>query len=88
MNNKSLLHFIYGQMEKLDNGEISKEQAREQANLAKQANNCMKYELQRAATLMLMDRYKKETGTSIHLREVEGKNFDTLVQIPETTETA
>lgn len=81
VNNKSLLHFLYNQMERLDRGEITKEQAREQANLAKQANNTMKYELQRAATIMLLDKYKKDTGTAIDLREIEGKNFDP-VQLP------
>jgi hypothetical protein len=83
VNNKSLLHFLYGQMQKLDSGEISKEQAREQANLAKQANNCMKYELQRTATLMLVDQYRRETGTSIPLREIEGKNFDSVKSLEE-----
>lgn len=78
MNNKSLLHFLFDQMEKLDGGKISVETAREQANLAKQANNCMKYELQRTATLMLVDRYRIETGRRIPVREVEGKNFDTV----------
>lgn len=81
MNNKSLLHFLYAQMEKLESGTITVEVAREQANLAKQANNCMKYELQRSATLMLLDQYKRETGQSIPLREVEGANFGS-VQLP------
>ncbi len=87
MNNKSLLHFIYSQMEKLDKGEITIEVAREHANLAKQANNCMKYELQRSATMMILDQHKRETGTTIPLREVEGKNFD-LVALPEKAEAA
>lgn len=87
VNNKSLLHFIYAQMEKLDQGSITVEVAREHANLAKQANNCMKYELQRSATMMLLDQYKRESGTAIPLREVEGKNFDT-VALPERAEAA
>lgn len=83
VNNKSLLHFIYAQMERLDKNEITVEVAREQANLAKQANNCMKYELQRAATVMLLDQYKRESGQAVVLREVEGKNFDSVVALPE-----
>ena len=38
-NNKSLLHFLFDQMEKLDKKEIDVEQAKAQANLAKQANS-------------------------------------------------
>ena len=45
VNNKSLLHFIYDQMEKLDKKEIDVSQAQAQADLAKQANNVLKYEL-------------------------------------------
>lgn len=82
VNNKSLLHFLYDQMEKLQNGQITKEQAREMSNLAKQANNCMKYELQRTAMLMAVDQYKSNTGHHIPLREIEGKNFDS-VALPE-----
>jgi len=80
-NNKALLHFIYDQMNKLDNGEITKEQAREQANLAKQANNCMKYELQRSATLVILSQNKRETDVSIPLREIEGANFGNVKEL-------
>ncbi len=55
VNNKSLLHFIFDQMEKLDTGQINVDEAKAQALLAKQANNSMKYELDRAKTLMELD---------------------------------
>jgi hypothetical protein len=76
VNNKSLLHFIFDQMEKLDNASITVEQAKAQANLAKQANNSLKYELDRAKVLMEMSEHKKQTGDVIELREAEGKNFE------------
>lgn len=76
VNNKSLLHFLFDQMDKLDNGTITVENAKAQANLAKQANNALKYELDRSKTLLELDQYKRETGTSIDLRNAEAKNFD------------
>lgn len=79
MNNKSLLHFIYGQMEKLDKKEITVEDASAQANLAKQANNAMVYELKRSETLLKLEQAKKDS-IHIELREVEGKAFDNTVE--------
>ncbi len=76
VNNKSLLHFIFDQMEKLDNDQIDVQQAKAQADLAKQANNMLKYELDRASTLMKVDQYNRTFGTNIELRNAEGKNFD------------
>ena len=76
VNNKSRLHFIFDQMEKLDKNDISVDQAKAQANLAKQANNSLKYELDRAKILMEMSEHKRTTGDMIELREAEGKNFE------------
>jgi hypothetical protein len=76
VNNKSLLHFIFDQMEKLDKNEIAVDQAKAQANLAKQANNSLKYELDRATTQMKIETHNREFGSSVNLREVESKNFE------------
>jgi hypothetical protein len=76
VNNKSLLHFIFDQMEKLDKNEIAVDQAKAQANLAKQANNSLKYELDRVTTQMRIEAHNRELGSSISLREVESKNFE------------
>lgn len=76
VNNKSLLHFIFDQMEKLDTGVITVESAKAQAHLAKQANNSLKYELERATLLMELDKYRKTTGESIDFRNAELKNFE------------
>ena len=76
VNNKSLLHFIFDQMEKLDKNEIDVNQAKAQAVLAKQANNSLKYELDRTNTLIKVDTHNRENGTAIELRNPEGKNFE------------
>jgi hypothetical protein len=74
-NNKALLHFIFDQMEKLDSGDIDVQQAKAQADLAKQANNMMKYELDRTNTLIKLDQHNRQTGGNIELRNIEGKSF-------------
>lgn len=76
INNKSLLHFIFDQMEKLDNGDIDVQTAKGQANLAKQANNSLKYELDRAQLQKELDMHNRQTGNNIRLRNAEGKEFD------------
>lgn len=75
-NNKSVLHFLFDQMEKLDKKEITVDEAKAQAAIAKQVNNCMKYELDRSKLLMEMENHRRMTGESIDFRNVEGKNFD------------
>lgn len=76
VNNKSMLHFIFNQMEKLDNGDVTIEQAREQANLAKQANNALNYELKRADIEMKLTAHNAIYKDGLKLREAEGKNFE------------
>tara|TARA_R110000868_G_scaffold44082_1_gene147629 strand:- start:149 stop:394 length:246 start_codon:yes stop_codon:yes gene_type:complete len=78
VNNKSMLAFIFDQMEKLDKKEISVEDAKAQANLAKQANNALRYEIDRSALLMKLDQHNalNTTKTKVELREAESKNFD------------
>lgn len=76
VNNKSLLCFIYDQMEKLDKKEIDVEQAKAQANLAKQANNIMRYELDLAKTKIKIKEHNKAHSDNVELRNVESKNFE------------
>lgn len=80
VNNKSLLAFIFDQMDKLDNKEIDVETAKAQSNLCKQANNALKYELNRAKTKMDLSQHNKLTGDNLELREAETKNFDNTIQ--------
>lgn len=75
-NNKSVLHFLFDQMEKLDRKEINVDEAKAQAAIAKQVNNCMKYEVDRSRLMMDLDAHRRQTGESIEFRNVEGKNFD------------
>lgn len=70
VNTKSLLHFIFNQMSKLDNKEVTVQEAQAQANLAKQANNLLTYELKRADLLLKLE------GSTIKLREIESKAFE------------
>lgn len=76
VNNKSMLAFIFGQMEKLDRDEIDVQKAREQANLAKQANNAMKYEIDRSKVLIDLAKHNAVYKDGLNLRNVESKNFD------------
>lgn len=76
VNNKSLLHFIFDQMEKLDSGKIDVDQAKAQALLAKQANNSYRYELDRVSTEIKLREFNLKTGANIELRNVDGKNFE------------
>lgn len=74
VNSKSLLTFIFDQMEKLNKNEITAEIACAQAKLASQASNLLNYELKRTIVQMRLN----EIGGNVtpHLREIESKNFD------------
>lgn len=76
VNNKSMIAFLFNQMEKLDNGDIDNQTAREQANLAKQVNNGMKYELDRTRLQMDLAEHNKKNDETVELRNIESKNFE------------
>jgi len=76
VNNKSMIAFLFDQMDKLDKGEIDNQTAREQANLSKQVNNAMKYELDRAKLKMELTKHNSVYKDGTNLREIESKNFD------------
>ena len=86
VNTKSLLTFIFSQMEKLDKGEITNETACAQAKLASQANNVLNYELKRTIVQIKMQEIgATNDATEIRLREIESKplnddNFPKLIQ--------
>ncbi|MEA3464272.1 MAG: hypothetical protein U9R14_04340 [Patescibacteria group bacterium] len=77
VNSKSLFSHICDQMEKLNSNEIDVQTAREQANLVKQANNLLKYELDRAKTQLKLSEYEILHDTKINIRNIESKNFET-----------
>ena len=76
VNNISMIAFLFNQMEKLDNGEIDNQTAREQANLSKQVNNAMKYELDRTKLQMELSKHNAVYKDGTKLREIESKNFE------------
>lgn len=76
VNNKSLIAFLFDQMEKLDSNTIDVEQAKAQANLAKQVNNAMKYELDLANTKMKVAEFNKTNNLKVEIRNAESRNFE------------
>lgn len=77
VNTKSLLAFIFNQMQRLNCGEIDANTACTQAKLASQASNLLNYELKRTIVQMKL----REIGNGIEateprLREIESKAFD------------
>ena len=76
VNNKSLLAFIFNQMEKLDSNDITVEQAKAQANLAKQANNSLKYEIELVKVKMEIQNFNNTNIKQVEFRNAESKNFE------------
>ncbi|MXV39370.1 hypothetical protein GO491_11895 [Flavobacteriaceae bacterium Ap0902] len=75
VNSKSLLAFTFGLMEKLENGEVDNDNAKTQTGLIKQANNLLRYELDRAKVKIQLSEHNKMTNDNLELREIESKNF-------------
>jgi len=75
VNNKSMIAFLFDQMNKLDEDKIDVTKAREQSNMAKQVNNAMKYELDRAKVKMELTKHNAIYKDGIDLRDIESKNF-------------
>ena len=63
VNSKSLLQHAFNTMQLLKSKEISVEDAKAQANLLKQSNNLLKYELDRATAIQKYE--------NIEIREIE-----------------
>lgn len=76
VNNKSMIAFLFDQMDKLDKGTVDIHTAREQANLAKQVNVAMKYELDRSKTLMKLAEHNAVYKDGLNLRNIESKNYE------------
>lgn len=75
VNNKSLVAFLFDQMEKLNSGEVNREDALAQVQLAKQVNSQMRYEIERAKALMQLAEHNARFKDGTNLREIESKNF-------------
>jgi len=76
VNNKSLLAFLFDQMDQLNSKTIDVETAKAQSNLAKQVNNAMRYELDLVSTKIKMESHNQAFGSNIELRNAESKNFE------------
>lgn len=77
VNTKSLLSFIFNQMQRLDSGEIDAQTACAQAKLASQASNVLNYELKRTIVQMRLREIGGGVNSTIpRLREIESKNFE------------
>lgn len=76
VNNKSMVAFLFDQMEKLNNDEVSIEKALAQVSIAKQINSQMRYELERAKTLIQLAEHNARFKDGTNIREIESKNFE------------
>lgn len=76
-NNKSLLHFLFDTMGKLEAKEIDVDTAKAQANLAKQANNVLRYELDRTALQLKINESTGLIDKNLKIREIEVTNPET-----------
>jgi hypothetical protein len=76
VNTKSLLAFVFNQMEKLDNKQINVEEANAQSKLIQQANNLIRSEHERTRVKMELVKHNTEYKSNIELREIESKNFE------------
>lgn len=76
VNEKSLLHHLFDQMDKLDRGEITTDQAQAQAKLCNEATKLFKQEMDRARLIVELQNHAKETGQVVYLRELASKGFE------------
>lgn len=76
VNTKSLLAFVFNQMEKLDSKEIDVDTANSQSKLIQQANNIIRSEHERTRVKMELERHNSAYNSNLTFREIESKNFD------------
>lgn len=76
VNTKSLLAFVFDQMEKLDSNQIDVDKANAQSKLVQQANNIIRSEHERTRIKMDLEKHNREFNSNIQMREIESKNFE------------
>lgn len=76
VNTKSLLAFVFDQMEKLDKKEIDVDTANAQSKLVQQANNLIRSEHERTRVKMELEKHNSEYNSNLTFREIESKNFE------------
>lgn len=83
VNEKSLLAHLFNQMDKLDNGEITPDQAIAQTKLSNEAIKLFVNEQKRVQLEMQLDIHAKEFGKRYELRELASKGFDNTTNVKE-----
>lgn len=73
LTNKGLFTHICDQMERLSQKKITVDEAKGQAALAKQANNLLRYEIDRVKTEMKAFEFNNANKTEFQIREIESQ---------------
>lgn len=76
VNNKSLLHFIFETMEKVNNKEITMKEADTIANLASKAISIQRFENEMALTEIKVREFNVKFGSNLEIRKLDAKSFD------------
>jgi hypothetical protein len=76
VNTKSLLAFVFDQMDKLDKKEIDVDTANTQSKLVQQANNLIRSEHERTRVKMELEKHNAEYKNNIEFRNIESVNFE------------
>lgn len=76
VNNKSLISFLCNQMKKLDDKEITVEEAQTQCAIVNSICKVLNYEVSRVNTEIKIREFNLMHGTNIALRQLEQKGFD------------
>lgn len=76
VNNKSLIAFLCNQMKKLDNKEITVQEAQAQCNIVNSICKVLNYEISRVNTEMKIREFNLTRGSNVALRQLEQKGFD------------
>lgn len=71
MSNQELFAHVCTQMDLLARKKISVDDAKAQAGLAKQANNLLRYELDRAKAEARLHEYNTRNKTEFSIRDIE-----------------
>jgi hypothetical protein len=76
VNNKSLVAFLFGEMENLKDKKTTVEEVLAHVQIAKQINSQMRYELERTRVLMDLAQHNAIFKDGTNIREIESKNFE------------
>ena len=75
VNRKSLLHFVFEQMDKLDRNEIDSNRVKDVCNLTQKAINIYKTENDIANTNIKVRDFNLKHGSNAELKNLDAKDF-------------